>query len=105
VNTFSVLFKCLPCFGFVGFGLNLLLTALVPSWREKGWTHWKFYNTDEPRRPNSWLVQLGFAKPTKPIAEGNFSEKSAVLFYCGLGVLFLVIGLGGLAIIVYQNII
>jgi hypothetical protein len=110
MNTFIVLFECLPCFGFVGFGLYFLLTAMVPSWREKGWNHWKLYGSNRPmvsNRPmsaNSWLVQLGFAKPIKPIAEGEFDEKSAWLFYCALGTVFLIIGIGGVALIVYRNI-
>lgn len=88
MNTFGVLFKCLPCFGFVGFGLYFLLTGLVPAWREKGWRDWKLYDTDQPRDSNSWLVQLGFAKPTKPIAEGDFDEKSGILFYSVVGTFF-----------------
>ena len=104
MNTFSVLFKCLPFFAFVGFGLNSLLIALVPSWREKGWTHWRFYDAENPHTESSWLVQLGFAKPTKPIAEGDFGEKTGVLFYSVLGIFLLIIGLGGLVYIVYQSI-
>lgn len=92
------------CFGFVGFGLYFLLTGLVPAWREKSWKHWKLYDTDQPRDSNSWLVQLGFAKPTKPIAEGDFDEKSGALFYSVVGTFFLLIGLGGLVFIVYLSI-
>ena len=109
MNTFSVLFACLPCFGFVGFGLYLFLTAFVPSWREKGWNHWKLFNHQQASsyqstNPNSWLVQLGFAKVRKPIAEGDFDEKSAVLLYCILGTLCLIIGVSGIVLIVYRNI-
>jgi hypothetical protein len=49
-------------------------------------------------------VQLGFAKPTKPIAEGDFDEKTGVLFYSVVGAFFLIIGLGGLVLIVYSSI-
>jgi len=110
MNTFSVLFECLPLFAFVGFGLYFLLTAMVPTWREKGWKHWKAYGwnppmiSNRPMNANSWLVQLGFAKPTKPIAEGDFDEKSALLFYYALGTVFLIIGIGGLALIVCRSI-
>ena len=104
MNTFSVLLECVPFLGFVGFGLYFLLTALVPAWRERGWTHWKLFGTDEPVRENSWLVQLGFAKPTKPIAEGDFNEKSAILLYGILAALFISIGMGGLFVIVYRSI-
>jgi hypothetical protein len=107
VNTFSVLFKCLPFFGCVGFGLYFLLIGLIPSWREKGWNHWKLYDTyplNHPKNSSSWLVQLGFAKPTKPIAEGDFSEKQAVTLSLIFGTLFVLIGLGGLCLIVYLTI-
>jgi len=49
-------------------------------------------------------MQLGFAKPAKPIAEGDFDEKSGVLFYSAIGVLFLIIGIGGIVVIVYRTI-
>jgi hypothetical protein len=88
----------------VGFGLYFLLTGLVPAWREKGWTHWKVYGTDNPLDSNSLSVKLGFAKPTKPIAEGDFDEKSGALFYSVIGTFFLIIGLGGLVFIVYLSI-
>jgi hypothetical protein len=104
MQTFSVLWKCLPCLGFVGFGFYFLLTAFVPAWREKGWSHWKLYNGYQPRTSKSWLMQLGFAKPAKPIAEGDFDEKSGVLFYSAIGVLFLIIGIGGIVVIVYRTI-
>ena len=104
MNTFSVLLKCLPFFAFVGLGLNSLLIALVPSWREKGWTHWKRYGTDQARDSRSLLVQLGFAKPAKPIGEGDFSEKEAVTLYLILGSFFVIIGLCGLCLIVYLSI-
>ncbi|HEY2392322.1 MAG TPA: hypothetical protein VGK22_14200 [Candidatus Angelobacter sp.] len=103
MNTFNVLLKCLPFFGFIGLGLYFLLTALVPAWRDKDWTHWKIYGTDNPRTESSWLVQLGFAKPTKPIAE-DFSEKTGAAWLYTGGVLLLAIGLSGIIYIVYQNI-
>jgi hypothetical protein len=107
VSTFDVLVKCLPCLAFVGLGLYFLLTALVPSGREKDWRHWKFYGLGEsnrPTNPNSWLVQLGFVKLRKPVAEGDFDEKSAVLLYYVFAALFLFIGIGGLILITYLSV-
>jgi hypothetical protein len=89
--------ECLPCFAFVGIGLYLLLTALVPSWREKGWNHWNIYNLNIPGfDPNSWLVALGFAKPWKPLKEGDFNEKTAVRLCLCVGAFLVLIGLAAI---------
>ena len=98
---------CLPWLALIGFGLNFLLTALVPSWRENGWNRsafygWNYFN-HPPLGPNPWL-QLGFAKRPKPIDQRDFDEKSALLLYWVLAALFLVIGIGGLVLIVHRNI-
>jgi hypothetical protein len=109
MSTFHIFIECLLWLGFVGLGLYFLLTALVPAWREKGWNHWAFsgyryFNQNPPLDQNSWLVELGFAKPPKPIAEGDFDEGSAVLLYWTLAALFLLIGIGGLVLVVYRSI-
>jgi hypothetical protein len=108
MSTFRVLIECLPFLAFVGFGIYFLLTALVPSWREQNWKHWASYNEyvdpNSSLNPSSWLRQLGFAKPRKPIAEGECDEKSALLLYYVLAALFLFIGIGGLILIVYRSI-
>ena len=99
-----MLLKCVPCLFFLGVGLDLLLTGLVPSWRSKGWKRWRVYGTDQPRRPESWLVGLGWAKADKPIAQGEFSESGAFGFHVGLGALFIALGLAGVAWIVVAQI-
>jgi len=109
MSTFEVLIECLPFLAFVGFGLYLLLTALFPSWREKNWKHWKFYgiqygNFTQSTYLNSLLQGLGFAKQRKPVSEGDFDDKTALLLYYILGAIFLILGIGGLALIVYHNI-
>jgi hypothetical protein len=71
VTTFDVLWECLPGFGFLGVGVYLLLTALVPSWREKGWTHWQKFSS-----LNSCL----------PIKEGDLDVSTAVWVYLALGI-------------------
>ncbi len=104
MTTFDVLMKCLPCAAFVGFGLYFLLTALVPSWREKGWNHWKIYNSNDPDSdPNSWWVRLGFGKPQKPTKEGDFDEKTAVRLYSCIGALLVLGGMAGIIWIAYLN--
>jgi hypothetical protein len=109
MSAFHILVDCLPWLGFVGFGVYFLLTAAVPSWREKDWKRWAFYgyhyfNQIPPLNPNSWLLQPGFAKLRKPMARGDFDEKSAILLYWVFAALFLLIGIGGLVLIVYRSI-
>ncbi len=96
MTTFKVLIECLPCLVFVGIGLNFLLTAMVPSWREKGWNHWKYYGDAEGDNSRAWLVQLGFVKLRKPLAEGDFEPQKAIWLYSAIGGLFTLIGLGGI---------
>jgi hypothetical protein len=101
VTSFGVLIKCVPFFVFVMMGLNVLLSALVPSWREKGWTHWKFYDDERGDNSGSWLVALGFAKVRKPVAERDFSEKTALWLHSCLGALLVLIGTVGIIWIAY----
>jgi hypothetical protein len=101
VTTFDILWKCLPFFALIGFGLYLLLTALVPSWREPGWRHWKiFVGRDNSR---SLFVQLGFEKANKPVEEGDFSEKTAVRLFTIVGFVFVLLGAAGIVWIAYLN--
>jgi hypothetical protein len=109
MSAFHILIECLPWLGFVGFGIYFLLTAGVPAWREKNWEHrafsgHRYFNQNSPLNPNAWLLQPGFAKPRKPMAHGDFDEKSAVLLYWALAALFLLLGIGGLVLIVYRSI-
>ena len=108
MSTFRVLMECLPFLAFVGFGLYFLLTALVPSWREQNWKHWasydKYVDPNASLDLNSWLRQLGFAKPLKPVTQGDFDEKSALLLYWVLAAVFLSMGIGGLILIVYLSV-
>jgi hypothetical protein len=103
VTTISVLLKCTPFFAAVGTGLYVLLSGILPSWRDKDWTHWKIYDTDEPVTKDSWLVSLGWAKPAKPVAEGEFAPKTAIRFYSGLGTFLILIGLAGIVWIVLSR--
>jgi hypothetical protein len=96
--------KCVLFFAAVGIGLHILLTGLLPSWRDKDWKRWKVYDTDEPVREDSWSVALGWAKPTKPVAEGEFEPKTAIRLYCGLGTFLILIGLAGIVWIVLSQI-
>src|SRR5262249_54173034 len=99
---FDVLWKCLPFFFFTGIGLYCLLTAMVPSWREKNWRHWTIYQPGNGLiNPNWWLVQMGFSKPS---GEGDFNERTALLVYYGFAAVFSFIGIGGIILTVYRSI-
>jgi len=82
-------------------GLYLLLTALVPSWRDPGWRHWKVYSGEDNSR--SLFVQLGFEKANKPIKEGDFSAKTAVRIYFVLGSLLMLLGAAGIVWLAYLS--
>ena len=101
MTTFGILWKCLPFFVFIGYGLYLLLTALVPSWREPGWTHWKIFVGEDNSR--SLLVQLGFQKANKPVREGDFSERTARWLFAMLGSVLMLLGAAGIGWIAYLN--
>jgi hypothetical protein len=101
VTTFDILWKCLPFFILIGYGLYLLLTVLLPSWREPGWSHWKiFVGRDNSR---SLLVQLGFEKANKPVKEGDFSEKTAIRLFTIVGSLLMLLGAAAVVWIAYLN--
>ena len=108
MSTFQVLIECLPFLALVGCGVYFLLTALVPSWRQQNWKRWaiddEYVDPDSSLKINSWLRQLGFAKPRERIAEGDLDDKSALSLYYVLAALFLFIGIGGLVLIVYRSI-
>jgi len=101
VTTFGILWKCLPCFLFVGYGVYLLLVALVPSWRESGWNHWKVYDKDT--NPNSWLVALGFVKAPRVIKEGDYSPRVAALRYLFIGMALILMGILGIIWLAYLH--
>ena len=101
MTTFRVLLRCLPFFGFVGFGLYFLFTALIPSWREPGWKHWRAYAGEDNSR--SLFVQLGFEKINKPLKEGDLSEKTAVRLFIVVGVLLVLLGAAGIMWFAYLN--
>src|SRR5690348_12332658 len=92
----SILFKCLPFFGFAGIGVYMLCVAFFPSWREPGWRHWKSYASCDDVNPNSWSTALGFSKPPKPVAQGDLPEETARGFYLCLGLVALVIAFIGI---------
>jgi hypothetical protein len=87
-------------------GLNLLLTGLFPSWREKGWTHYKTYDVsdDDIHHPRSIWVALGWVNAAKPNRQGDLDEKTAALRYCGFGAALVLIGLAGLSWVVFMNV-
>jgi hypothetical protein len=91
--------EVLPFFVFIGFGLYFLLTALVPSWREPGWRHWKIFAGEDNSR--SLLVQLGFQKINKPVKEGDFSKKTAVWLFIIFGSVLVFLGAAGVVWIAY----
>jgi hypothetical protein len=101
VTTFDILWECLPFFALIGVGLYLLLTALVPSWREPDWKHWKIFAGEDNSR--SLLVQLGFVKLNKPIKEGDFSDKTAIRLFTIVGFLLVLIGIAGITWFAYLN--
>lgn len=101
MTTFQILLRCLPFFLFVGYGVYWLLTALFPSWREPGWRHWKVYAGSDNSR--SVMVQLGFVKANKPIAEGNYSEKTAVRIFMAMGLFFVLVGVAGIIWFAYLS--
>ena len=90
----KVVFACTPFLVFAGIGLYIVGTGLFPSWREKGWRHWKVYAGDDDDQ--SVWVALGWAKPAKPVAEGDYDEKTAARVYIFLGLFLLSIGLAGI---------
>ena len=101
---------CLPYLAFVGFGLNFLLTASVPSWRGKDRGHWTLYNFVVSLQTvlDSFLGQLGFIRPGlikhRPIDDSNLDEKSAIRIYYVFAATFLFLGVGGLMLILSQSI-
>jgi hypothetical protein len=98
--------ECVPWLALVGFGLNFLFTALVPSWRGRNWTHWKLYSPGHFQPPllGSFLGQLGFVK-RGTIVERHFDERSAVLLNYILAAIFLFLGISGLVVTVTRNMI
>ena len=111
MSTFHIFIECLPYLAFVGFGLNFLLTASVPSWRGNDRGHWTLYNfvISLQTALDSFLGQLGFINPglikRKPIAESNLDEKSAILIYYVFAGTFLFLGVSGLVLILYRGIV
>lgn len=101
MTTFGILWKCLPFFVFIGYGLYLLLTVLIPSWREPGWTHWKIFAGED--NSQSLLVQLGFQKANKPVSEGDFSEKTAARLFTIAGSVLMLLGAAGIVLFAYLN--
>ena len=101
MTTFQILWKCLPFFFLVAFGVYFLVVAFIPSWREPGWRHWKVFSGEDNSR--SLLVQLGFVKANKPIKEGDLSEKTAVRLFIVVGSLFVLLGTAGIIWIAYLN--
>lgn len=106
VSTFEILLMCLPCFVLVGGGVYYVLAALFPFWRSPAWNHWKTYNygCDSEtyvgnRSPNSLLVALGFMKAPKPIAEGDYSPRTALV----IGVVSILLGAAGIIWIVHTS--
>jgi hypothetical protein len=97
--------KFLPFLAFLGIGINLLLTAFMPSWREKGWKHWQIFigPPHDIRRPNSWWVALGIVKPRRPSREGDWDEKTAIWVWAGMGAALSLIGIAGLALVYLTN--
>ena len=85
MSTAGILFKCLPFFGFAGIGIYMLCVSFFPSWRQPDWRRWKFYAGCDDPNPNSWSRKLGFTKPAKPLAEGDWPEKTAHRFYLWVG--------------------
>ena len=103
MDTFSVLLKSAPYLGLFGSGLYLLLIAIFPSWRGRGWRHYKIYDTPNPNQKRSWLVDAGLVKADKPAKEGELSVSSAVWFYSILGLALIAGGLAGLVRIVSNS--
>lgn len=94
---FSLIVKCLPFLALLGMGLYVLFIALFPSWREKGWKHWRVFDgCDDTNDPNSWWVAVGLVKPRKPLKEGDWDEKTAIWFYSCLGAVLSLIAITGL---------
>jgi hypothetical protein len=101
---------CLPYLAFVGFGLHCLLTALIPSSSKKDWRHWKLYVLVNflPGFFDSFLERFGFVSfgltrhRLTPVAD--FNEKAAISLYYVFATTFLLLGIGGLALIVYRSI-
>ena len=96
MTTASVLFQCLPGLFFLGFGIDFLLTAFVPSWRRKSWRHWKylgFENRGGFYGENFMLQALGLFQSPRPDREGDWDVKTAVRLYLGMGICFSLMGL------------
>jgi hypothetical protein len=106
VNAFRIMLECVPWLALLGFGLNFLLNALVPSWRGKNWNHWQFYSPGHFQPPllGSFLGQLGFVK-RGTIVERQFDERSAVLLNYALAAILLFLGISGLATTIARNMI
>ena len=101
---------CLPYLAFVGFGLHCLLTALIPSARKNDWRHWKLYVLVSflPGFFDSFLERFGFVSfgltKHRPTTVADFDEKAARSLYYVFATTFLLLGLGGLALVVYSRI-
>jgi len=110
VNGLSTLLMCLAYLAFMGFGLNFLLTALFPSSRKKDWRHRKLYRIVNflPGVLDSFLEQFGFVNfgivKRRPNTGDLFDEKSAVTLYYIFAATFLLLGIGGLALIVLRSV-
>lgn len=110
MNNFSTVLMCLAYLAFVGFGLNFLLTALFPSSRNNDWRRRKLYSLVNflPGVFDSFLEQFGFVKlgivKRRPNTGDLFDEKSAVTLYYIFAATFLLLGIGGLALMVLRSV-
>lgn len=103
MDTFSVLLKSAPYLGLFASGIYLVLIAIFPSWRKRGWRHYEIYDTANPNEKGSWLVVAGLVKADKPVKEGELSASSAMWFYSILGLALVAGGLAGLVRIVLSS--
>jgi len=103
VEIISVLLKSAPFLGLLGSGIYLVLIAISPSLRGRGWRHYEIYDTPNPNEKGSWQVDAGLVKADKPVKEGELSVSSAVWLYTILGLALITGGLAGLVRIVLSS--
>lgn len=91
MSTAGIIFRCLPFFAMVGYGVYYLLEVVFPSLRDKDFNYWEVDNNS-----GSYLNLLGWRivlVPPRVLAQGYLSDNAACAVAIGVGIFLIVLGL------------